>query len=121
MILNLKSFNKFLKFKHCKLESIEDALDLIKEGCYFGSVDLKDAYYGIRIYKIYQKYLKSFWKEEYYQYIVLPNWFSPAVKKVFTKVLTPLFKYLRPKGHFSIKYNDESLLLEETWDFFQEY
>ena len=121
MILNLKSFNKFLKFKHCKLESIEDALDLIKEGCYFGSVDLKDAYYGIRIYKIYQKYLKSFWKEEYYQYIVLPNWFSPAVKKVFTKVLTPPFKYLRPKGHFSIKYNDDSLLLEETWDFFQEY
>ena len=36
MILNLKTFNEFLKFKHCKLESIEDALDLITEGCYFG-------------------------------------------------------------------------------------
>ena len=43
MIINLKTFNEFLKFKHCKLESIEDALDLITEGCYFGSVDLKDA------------------------------------------------------------------------------
>ena len=42
MILNLKTFNEFLKFKHCKLESIEDALDFIMEGCYFGSVDLKD-------------------------------------------------------------------------------
>ena len=31
MILNL--FNEFLKFKHCKLESIEHALDLISEGC----------------------------------------------------------------------------------------
>ena len=118
MILNLKSFNKFLKFKHCKLESIENALDLIKEGCYFGSVDLEDAYYGIRIHKIYRKYLKSFWKEEYYQYIVLRNWFSPAVK-VFTKVLTPPFKYLRSKGHLSVKYIDDSLLLEETWDFFK--
>ena len=28
MILNLKTLNEFLKFKQCKLESIEDALDL---------------------------------------------------------------------------------------------
>ena len=110
MILNLKTFNEFLKFKHCKLESIEDALDLITEGCYFGSVDLKDAYYSIPIHENYQKYLKLFWKEEYYQYIVLPNGFSPAVR-VFTKVLTPPFKYLRLKGHLSVKFIDESLLL----------
>ena len=32
MILNLKTFNQLLKLKHCKLESIEDALDLIMEG-----------------------------------------------------------------------------------------
>ena len=41
IILNLKMFNEFLKFKHCKLQSMEDALDLITEGCYFGSVDLR--------------------------------------------------------------------------------
>ena len=93
MILNLKTFNEFLKFKHCKLESIEDALDLITEGCYFWSVDLKDAYYSLYIHENYQKYLKLFWKEAYYQYIALPNGFSPAVR-VFTKVLTPSFKYL---------------------------
>ena len=51
MILNLKIFNEFLKFKHCKLESIRDALDLITKGCYFGSVDLKDAYYSIPIHE----------------------------------------------------------------------
>ena len=44
MILNLKTFTEFLKFKRCKQESIEDALDLTTECCYFGSVDLKDAY-----------------------------------------------------------------------------
>ena len=114
MILNLKTFNEFLKFKHCKLESIEDALDLITEGYYFGSVDLKDAYYSIPIHEKYRRYLKFFWKEEYYQYIVLFNGFSPAVR-VFTKVLTPPFKCLRSKGHLSIKYNDDSLLLGQTF------
>ena len=58
MILNLKTFNQLLKLKHCKLESIEDALDLIMEGWYFVSVDLEDADYNIPIHENYQKYLK---------------------------------------------------------------
>ena len=56
MILNLKMLNEFLKFKHCKLESNEDRLDLITERCYFGSVNLKDAYSSILIHSNYQKY-----------------------------------------------------------------
>ena len=110
MILNPETFNEFFKFKHCKLESVEDALDLITGGCYFGSIDLKDAYYSIPIHENYQKYLKLFWKEAYYQYIALPNGFSPVVR-VFTKVLTPPFTYLRSKGHLSVKYIDDSVLL----------
>ena len=53
MILHLKTFNEFFKFKHCKLESVEDSLNLITEGCYFGSVDLKYAYYSIPIHANY--------------------------------------------------------------------
>ena len=63
MILNLKTFNEFLKFKQCKLESLEDAIDIIAENCYFGFVDFQDAYYTIPIHENYQKYLKLFWKE----------------------------------------------------------
>ena len=102
-------------FKHFKLESIENALDLITKCCSFGSVDLKDAYYNIPILENYQKYLKLFWKEEHYQYIVLPNEFSPAIR-VFTKGLTPPFKYLRSKGHLSVEYINDSLLLRETFE-----
>ena len=54
MIVNLKTFNKFLKFKHGKLESIKDAFDLVTEVVFFGSVDLKDAYYSIPIHENYQ-------------------------------------------------------------------
>ena len=113
MILNLKKFNEFLKLKHCKLESINDALDLVSEGCYFASVDLKDAYYSVGMDQRFQKYLKFYWNGQYYQYTVLPNGFAPAVRE-FTKILTPPFKYLRSQGHLSVKYLDDSLLLGET-------
>ena len=60
MALNLKTFNDFLLVPHCKLESIEDALNLITEGCYFASVDLIGVYYSIPIHEDFQKYLKMY-------------------------------------------------------------
>ena len=36
--------------------------------------------------------------------------------RVFTKVLTPPFKCLRLKGHLSVKYIDDSLLLGEIFE-----
>ena len=113
MILNLKKFNDFLLVPHCKLGSTEDALNLITEGCYFASVDLKDAYYSIPIHKDFQKYLKMYWENYYFKYTVLPNGFAPAVRE-FTKVMSPPFKHLRSKGHLSVKYLDDSLLIGET-------
>ena len=74
---------------HCKLESIEDALNLITEGCYFASVDLKDAYYRIPIHEDFQKYLKMYWGNYFFKYTVLPNDFAPAVWE-FTKVMSHL-------------------------------
>ena len=59
MILNLKKFNDFPLVLHYKLESIENALNLIA-GCYFALVDLKDTYYSIPIHKDFQKYLKMY-------------------------------------------------------------
>ena len=115
MILILKTFNGFLKFKHCKLESVENALDLITEGCYLGSVELKDASYTTPIHQNYQKYLRLFWNKEYHQYIVLTNGFW-LVLRVFTNVLIPPFKYLRSKGYLSVKYVDDSLFLGEIFE-----
>ena len=64
MIINLERFNEFFKFEPSKLESAEAALNLFTEGCYFGSVDLKDACYSIPINVNYQRYLKLSWENE---------------------------------------------------------
>ena len=112
-ILNLKKFNSFLVVPHCKLESIEDALNLITQGCYFASVDLKDAYYSVPINKDFQKFLKLYFDEMFFQFVVLPNGFAPAVQN-FTKIMIPPFRHLRSKGHLSVKYLDDSLLIGES-------
>ena len=57
MILNLKTFNGFLKFNHDKLESVKDEPDLITESCYFGTVELKDASYTT----LFMKITKNIW------------------------------------------------------------
>ena len=104
-----------MKFKHSRLESFEDALDLIREGCYFGSVYLKDAYYSIPIHENYRRHLTLFWKEEYYHYIVLANEFSLAVR-VFTKVLSPLSPLFVRKIYWWLTFTGR-----DHWDLFQEY
>ena len=108
MTLNVKKFNHFLFVPHCRLESIEDALNLIPEGCYFAPVDLKDGYYSlyVSIHEEFEKYLKMYCKNYFFKYMVLPNGSTPAVQSH-----DPPFKNLRSKGHLSVKYLDAPLLI----------
>lgn len=46
MIVNLNKFSKILLVLYCNLESIQDDLNLITEGCYFALLHLEDAYYS---------------------------------------------------------------------------
>ena len=49
--------------------------------------------------------------------MVLPNGFSSAVTvRVSTNVLAAPFRYLRSKGHLSVKCINGSLLLGETFE-----
>ena len=49
------------------------------------SSDIKDACYSIPIDESSQKYLKSIWKEQFYQFCVLLNGLSPCPRR-FTKL-----------------------------------
>ena len=49
MILNLKNLNQHIKYHHFKMETFEAALKLVKENCFFASVDLRHAYYSVPI------------------------------------------------------------------------
>ena len=54
MILNLKSFKKFIEYKHFKMESISSPLNLFTEGVYMGS-----AFQAVPFGKLFYRELES--------------------------------------------------------------
>lgn len=66
MILNLRELNKFITPHYFKMDTFEMALKLVKQDCYFGSIDLRHAYYSVSIAKEDQKYLRFIWKEFFF-------------------------------------------------------
>eukprot|EP00794_Sanderia_malayensis_P016482 gene16482-18121_t len=55
LILNLKSMNQYVQYHHFKMDSIHTALELITEDCWMASIDLKDAYYSVKVLQFTQK------------------------------------------------------------------
>ena len=59
LILNSKNLNEFLEYNHFKMETVYsrlDSADLIKPHCYMTSLNLKDAYYSVKISEEDSKY-----------------------------------------------------------------
>ena len=43
LILDLMDLNEFVEYEHFKMASLNTALQLMRRGCWLGSIDLKDA------------------------------------------------------------------------------
>ncbi|XP_057316824.1 uncharacterized protein LOC130657847 [Hydractinia symbiolongicarpus] len=115
MIINLKQLNRSVRYRHFKMETLQDVLCLIKPGVWMGSIDLKDAYHSIPFHIDFQKFLAFSWDGQFYQFLALPFGFGPAVR-IFTKVLKAPFKVLRGAGHVSVVYIDDSYLQGDTYE-----
>ena len=82
MRLNLKRFNKFVYYKHFKMEYVNNVINLIKPHLYMASIDLKDAFFAVNIHNDHQKYLK-FLLGNLFQFRSIPNSYGPAMR-IFT-------------------------------------
>ena len=109
MILKLKELNKFIVYRHFKMDSRKTVTDLMTQGCFMASVDIKDAYYTVPIATEHQKYLKFMCRDKLYQYTCLPNGLASA-PRIFTKLLKPVFNVLRQTGYLSSSYIDDCYL-----------
>ena len=115
VILNLKRFNDCMEKIHFKMETLKAAITNIQQGDYFGSIDLKDAYFSVPIADCDRKYLRFVWNDKKYQFYILPQGLACS-PRVFTKLLKPVYASLRKSGHFSTPYIDDSLLKGQTYN-----
>ena len=95
------------------MESIQNVINVIRPGDYMASIDLKDAFFSVPIYKPHQKYLK-FFLGEFYEFTCMPNGYGPAMR-AFTKISKVPFSVLRNRGHISVVFVDDSILFGETY------
>ena len=115
LILNLSRLNDHVDKTTFKMETLKSALHMIRKGCFFAKIDLKDAFYSVAINEKFRKYLKFEWQGKLYAFTALPNGLSTA-SRIFTKVLKPVFAALRKTGHSNVAYIDDSLLQSDTYE-----
>ena len=113
-ILNLKSLNQDCDTAHFKMESLKQALCLVRRGSFLASIDIKDAFYSVPIHEDHKKFLKFSWNGQLFQFCAMPNGYCDAMR-VFTKILKPVFATLREQGYESVIYVDDSLLQGDTY------
>ena len=115
VILNLRQLNKFVSYKHFKMESLDSIVNLVMRGDFFISIDLKDAYFSIPIADNHRKFLRFVWNGNLYQYNVLCFGLASA-PRVFTKCMKPLITSLREKGYRISIYIDDLILMHSDPD-----
>ena len=113
-VINLKELNKFVSYYHFKQENLDMVLKSVSELSFFTSVDLCEAYWSVPIHEDDKKYLKFVWKGQLFAFTALPFGLSSA-PRVFTKILKPVFSYIRSLGISSFYYIDDSLVQDQSY------
>lgn len=113
ILINLSPLNDCIVYKHFKMETLHSALSLIQPNFFMASIDLKDAYYSVKIHQTYRKFLRFTWNHVLYEFTCLPMGLSCA-PRIFTKLMKPIFCHLRSLGYLSVYYLDDSLLIGST-------
>ena len=96
------------------METINSILKLIYPSCFMASIDLKDAYYAVKVHDSHQKYLKFQFKGRLYQFTCLPNGLCTGPRK-FTKITKPPLAFLRTQGHIISSYIDDMINVGDTF------
>ena len=106
-VINLRPLNRYLRKQHFKMDTLKSAINLVRQGDWAISLDLKDAYMHIPINKLYRKYLRFCVKgNPCLQFKALP--FGPtSAPRIFTKVVSVVAAHLRAQGIRLIVYLDD--------------
>ena len=112
LVLDLRQVNPHLFKYKFKCEDISTAQQLLGEGYYLYTFDIKSAYHHVEIFDSHRTYLGFQWsyqgKPTYFVFDVLPFGMSTA-PYIFTKVLKPVINYWRRTGRRICMFLDDGL------------
>ena len=115
MILDLTWLNTYVRYEHFKMHSISTAKDMMRPGCWMGSIHLKDAYYSVPVRSDHRKFLRFIWRGTLLQFRVLPNGLACS-PRFFTKLLIPAFASIRELGGECFPYIDDSFVVATSFE-----
>lgn len=100
--MSLKKFLKVLQF--CMLH-VTDALQSVRQGNWFTTIDLKDAYFHIPIISQHRPFPRFAFQEQVYQFQVFPFRQSQSAR-VFTRCVAAALAPMQAKGLQILPYVD---------------
>ena len=112
-VLDLSILNEFLKEIPFRMESPWSVREGIRKGDWATSLDLRDAYFHVRVHPSDRKYLRFNWKGRTFQFNVLPFGLSLA-PWAFTRLTRELAIHFRSKGIRIRMYLDDWLILSQS-------
>ena len=91
------------------MQTLQTTLTLIQPNFYMATIDLKYAYYSVKIDYDDTCFLKFLCNSKILKFLFLPNDFSPGPQK-FTKLTKPPLAMLRMQGYTVEIYIDDIML-----------
>ena len=64
------------------MQTFQSVLFLIQLNCFMATIDLKDAYYSVKIDELSTKYLMFLLSSRLLKFVVLPNGLSPGSRNL---------------------------------------
>jgi len=95
------------------METIQNVVRLLKRNDFLTSIDLRDAFLHVPMHRSSRCFLQFQWKNQLYQFKVLPFGLSLA-PLIFTKILRPLLRWARTKGIRISAYLDDLIIAAAT-------
>lgn len=95
------------------METLQSAMGAMRKNCFFGSVDLAEAFYSISIQEADRNFFRFWHRDQKFQFMALIIGLTHS-PRVFTKILKPVFAHLRAWEHISSAYIDDSCLQGST-------
>ena len=97
------------------METVHSVPDLIQPHCYMTSIDLKDAYYSVKISEEDSKYLKFYAGKIFLKFVVIPNGLSSGPRK-FTNLTKPPIACLRIESVIAAIYIEDIIVIGDIYE-----